>query len=446
MDNSLRRWSLEITDKHYANYQDMFPEFSQVFNTAKAKGFGNFKISLRIGQLGNEKQQSVLADFLNDVYSLRIFGNEDFLLNDTWKFPWLEKLSLGAYPDITEALLSRHADTLKYLTVSDSAIDHNLSIPSLNVENITLHEVSQHLTESLLRATKDSLKSLHIWNKTNIVYSDVNIPYKLPALEELTLCRTESEFNRPLLRACRGSLKTLQIRYTNLDTLEISDCAFTGLKSLKLNATFDNIALLFLRNCKYTLTELELNSVHGLANLSQEDLNLPNLANLKLEFMDEEDTDAILMASKGAIRKLHLNTLYLMKESSHHLPKLDTLILSNVQGYMSFMARNASNITTLCIKAGSRLTMKSLPIRFSALKQLWITEPYHLQLLPKCSDSLEHLYLDELSGFKDKANVSIQMKSLKSVFMRESSPQIGKMILDKNPSVSAGMYKVLLFN
>ena len=169
LDQTLRKWTIDVTEETYDQVQ-------HILNTAKAKQITELKhfcIHAKLLQsvdTGFTKYLAIKKEFLvqwrNYIQSLdlRLFGDENFLLDDSLKFQKLKNLNVYCcnYPDpeysdrlaeIYSNVISEHAHSLEKLQIDND--NEKFLKPFTNWEKVARHATAPKLKFSRLRKVFD---------------------------------------------------------------------------------------------------------------------------------------------------------------------------------------------------------------------------------------------------------------------------------------------------
>lgn len=283
--------------KNITDYNCKF--ISAVLSTALARQ-NHTKIKLKLQFKGhlNSTRKRILTDYTENITSLnlQVLGSETFLLNQDLIFRNLESLSLGLMGTtriILEGLITKHASTLKKLSVGHDDIDA-LTVPVIpNLYTLVIKGESSVAAWSLIRAGKQTITRLFIRCTEMNVPANFNVNihslealFHLPCLEHLTIrgiSFINSQFpSTNFLVYNANNLTSLSLFYVKIP-LDLPE--FPNLKILNL-AEYDSSLLHILTQCKESLESLVINiyyeGYHDSRTIDSYALEMPKLTKLYL--------------------------------------------------------------------------------------------------------------------------------------------------------------------
>jgi len=284
MNSSLRYYSIQITDE---NLDSTYLDFCNDLENSNAQGLGPYKLHIDIRGLKSSKDaEIILKRHQEDIQSLEVRGNEEFLIEEKWKFESLERLSFilavmkgTPLASVYENMINRHADTLKSLTVEGSLNKDTQPPKSLKkLTSLKLSSLSGSFAGDLIRVAAGSLTSLEMFAvNLGLKDSDVRVA------NLTTLILMDMAIPTTILFGARDKLKVLKLIRVKLPESGITDYNFPNLKALLFKSVKGDVSTLLRANAQH-LETLELTRV----NLDPNDManSYPALRSLWLDTYD----------------------------------------------------------------------------------------------------------------------------------------------------------------
>jgi hypothetical protein len=308
--------------KNITNYNCIF--ISALLSKAIARQ-KNTKIKLKLqfkGQL-NSTRRRIMTNNTENITSLnlQVLGSESFLLNQDLIFRNLESLSiglLGTTSTILEELITKHASTLKKLSVGNDDIKAiSITVPVIpNLYSLVIKGESSATAWSLIRAGRQTITRLFIR------YTEMNVPanfnvnvhslgalFNIPCLQHLTirgrsLINSQFPGSTNFLVYNANNLTSLSLFYVKIP-LDIPE--FPNLQNLNL-ADYDTSLLHILTKCKTSLESLVINiyycGYHGNRTIDSYALEMPKLTKLYLCYA--KDYNKMLSMNQQSLEFVYL--------------------------------------------------------------------------------------------------------------------------------------------